>query len=282
MKTIKGQIKILNLNIFRGYHTQFHNTYKWENRRDILINFIKEQSPDIILFQECNKLQMSENMEFFMNSIPEYNYSIYYSHPNIYRSKALIIAYNPLKVFKISEVTKWLSDTPDIPSDTWTKSPENFGRIVVGNKFVKVEGNNISKDFFWIFNTHFDVNYCHIVNSIKLLPRLLSEIINDKNANVIVAGDFNTDLNSLFKEFSRYGFLCLSENLKSNDNKELKFTFVGKRDKGLLDDNELLYLDHVFGRNVTKYNVYCPLDYQFILNEYMMSDHLPIMIVANF
>ncbi|AVG47350.1 endonuclease exonuclease phosphatase [Acanthamoeba polyphaga mimivirus] len=51
---------------------------------------IESTLPDIILFQECNRLKHSENLENFMKNFPNYNYNIQYSHPNILRSRASI------------------------------------------------------------------------------------------------------------------------------------------------------------------------------------------------
>lgn len=269
-------MKLLNLNIFRGYHTQFHNKYNWKNRRNQLKEFVRVLKPDIILFQECNKLKHNESVEEFMFSIPEYNYSIYYSYPNIYRSRALIIGYNPLVVFKTNEMIRWLSDTPDIPSDSWGLPGDNYGRIIVGNKFIKVVNDKPTNDYFWIFNTHFDVNYSSIIGSIKLLPPLINEFINNDNAKVIIAGDFNTDMEILFKSFKKYGFLHQSNDLITLDDKLLRYTFIGKRDENG-DLEEFLYLDHIFGKNITKKKIYCPFSYDFIFREYTMSDHLPIV-----
>ncbi|XWV26254.1 putative endonuclease/exonuclease/phosphatase [Tupanvirus soda lake] len=268
--------KILNLNVFRGFHTQTHKTYKWEYRRDLIINLVKHIFPDIILFQECNQLQSDESMEKFMTFLPEYRYSIYYSHQNFYRSRALIIAYNPNKVFKIQEVTKWLSDTPDIPSDTWGTDGDDFGRLIVGNQFVVVNNENTNKSF-WVFNTHFDVNPTSIAKSINLVPPLVNKLSGGE-PKVIVAGDFNTDSTNLVKSFNNAGFSEYSNNFETHDYVPLNFTFVGKRnDKGILDD--FMYLDHVFGKGIDKYDVYCPYTWEYIRDEYIVSDHLPILFV---
>ncbi|XWV25005.1 putative endonuclease/exonuclease/phosphatase [Tupanvirus deep ocean] len=270
-------LKILNLNVFRGFHTQTHKIYKWEYRRDLILNLVNHVSPDIILFQECNQLQNDESMEKFMTSLPKYRYSIYYSHPNFYRSRALIIAYDPNKVFKIEEITKWLSDTPDTPSDTWGTEGDDFGRLIAGNKFVVVNDQKMTEKSFWVFNTHFDVNLTSITKSISLVPSLINKLTNNES-KVIVAGDFNIDSVNLIKSFNDAGFSEYSNNFESYDRIPLNFTFVGKRNnKGILDD--FMYLDHVFGKGIDNFDVYCPYTWQYIRDEYIVSDHLPIMFV---
>ncbi|AEQ33003.1 Exonuclease-Endonuclease-Phosphatase [Megavirus chiliensis] len=271
-------MKILNLNIFRGFHTQFHEIYNWQNRRKHIIDLIESTLPDIILFQECNRLKHSENLENFMKNFPNYNYNIQYSHPNILRSRALIIAYNPEKVFKITETTKWLSDTPDIPSIGWGLKGDDFGRIVYGCKFIEINNGNYKGDTFWIFNIHFDVDPIAIFKSIKLLPGLLNKI--EPNGKIIIAGDFNTDDEDLFENFKNNGYDCLSNNYKTTDNVRLDFSFVGKRDD-CGQFTECMYLDHVFGKNINNCNVYCPYNYEFIMQKYITSDHLPIIIESN-
>jgi len=271
-------MKLLNLNIFRGYHTQFDEKYNWDNRRDLIKKFVEETNPDIILFQECNKLKHNENMETFMTSCPTYRYSIYYSSPNIYRSKALIIAYNPEKVFKIEEQTKWLSNTPDIPTDPWGILGDNFGRIIVGNKFAKIENNILTQTYFWVFNVHFDVAFNAIQNSIKLLPNLIKNIVK-QDYPIIIGGDFNVD--DSFKNFYDNGFDKLSNNLTTLDHKSLNYTFIGKRDQyNKLNENEYLLIDFIFGKNIKIYDVQCPFEESFIENEYMMSDHLPLVCIC--
>ena len=271
-------INILNLNIFRGFHTQTDPVYKWEKRRDMLTQMVQSLKPDIILFQECNRLKEDESMEEFMRSLPEYSYCINYSHPDPYRSKALLIAYNPKRFFKMAEVTKWLSYTPDVPSDSWYNPGENYGRIIMGIKFAIVENNNITDKTIWVFNTHFDVNMSAIENSINLVPKILNAILSG-NEKYILAGDFNTNTYSLHKTFTAYGMDRLSENLTTNDNHYLKFTFIGKRDAGgSLKRENLMYLDHVFGSGIENSDVYCPYTRDQIVKEYFISDHLPIMI----
>ncbi|AEQ60577.1 endonuclease/exonuclease/phosphatase family protein [Acanthamoeba polyphaga mimivirus] len=266
-------MKVLNLNVFRGFHTQFHSVYKWENRRDLIINLIEAENPDIILFQECNKLQNTEDMEKFMEDLPNYDYVIKYSLPGVFRSRALIIAYNPNKLIKNSEIVKWFSDTPDVPSIGWGNPDDDFGRIILGCEFL--EKNSDKK--FWIFNVHFDIDIESIRKSILLLPELIDkQCLSD--SKIILAGDFNTDDKLLFDTLKNNNFDRLSQTFNTTDKVKLNVSFVGKRDDfGKLTED--LYLDHVFGREVYNYNIYCPFEYDFIINKYIVSDHLPVVII---
>lgn len=269
-------MKLLSFNIFRGYNTQFDNRYNWQKRQKNIANFINTNY-DVILLQECNRLQWSDSMEKFMaEMLPNYRYNIYYSSNNIYRSKAQIIAYNPEKLFKVEEKVKWLSDTPDISSDNWGYYNNNYGKILVANKFAKIIDGKISNEHIWIMNTHFDVDITPINNSIKIIPHIINSITNNDNTPVIVGGDFNIYSNLLFNAFNNIGYKRLSRNYVTADLTKLDFTFIGKRDQ-YNKINEYMYLDHLFGKNIKKYIVYCPFYYDTIINEYMLSDHLPIV-----
>lgn len=260
---------VLNLNIFRGFHTQFLKTcYNWNIRKIALLEFVKKMDADILLFQECNKLEYSDGVDEFMENLPEYSYTIYYSG-KIIQSRALLIAFKKDKFEKIDEGQKWLSDYPDIPSDTWTKI-DPWGRIIAYNKLKTLDGK-----YFYVFNTHFDISIRSIVKSIELLPSIIGDIVNIDDV-VLISGDFNNAYDELFDMFSLINFKCASLPMKTLDDIELNFTFIGKRNEHGYECEELL--DFIFVRNIEKYDVHIPLSSFEIEKEYVLSDHLPLFI----
>jgi endonuclease/exonuclease/phosphatase family metal-dependent hydrolase len=263
-------VTVLNLNIFRGFHTQFLKTcYNWEIRKTALLEFVKKINADVLLFQECNKLEHSTSVDEFMKNFPEYDYTIYYSG-SIIQSRALLIGFKKYKFEKISDGQKWLSDYPDVPSDTWT-DVDAWGRIIAYNKLKTLDGKE-----FYVFNTHFDISYYSIVKSIELLPSIINDIVNIDDV-VLIGGDFNNSYDRLFDMFSLINFTCASLPIKTIDNNQINFTFIGKRNKyGEYECEELL--DFIFVKNIEKYDVRVSLSSIEIEKEYVLSDHLPLFI----
>ena len=223
-------MKVLSFNVFRGYHTQFLNEYNWRNRRDGIIDFIKKINPDILLLQECNKLKYSEDIENFMINFTEYNYDIHYSSSDI-KARSQLIAYSKDTYISLETGKKWLSDTPDKESK-W--STDEFGRIITYNKLYNKKTGNI----VWVFNVHFDINIENIMKSIHLVPKIINKLVKE-NEMVIVGGDFNIDIDELNMEMEKYNFTT-EMNIKTQDNEEILFTFIGKRFYEKKDKNVIL------------------------------------------
>jgi endonuclease/exonuclease/phosphatase family metal-dependent hydrolase len=129
---------------------------------------------------------------------------------------------------------------------------------------------------FWVVNVHFSIEKIAIFNSIKLLPSLIFDVI-DENDLVIIGGDFNNCFKYMFEEFENQGIICVSENMLTKCGKAIDFTYIGERIFGQIYSNQLL--DYFFIRSTKdlKYDVTIPLTLDQIEKSYISSDHLPLV-----
>ena len=164
-------MKIMTFNIRIDVDVDGKN--KFTNRLEAIIEFINEEKPDFIGFQEVNQNMLNSLVEKLTN----YNYV---GEPRSENGE-----YNPIFYVKkypfIKTNTYWLSDTPNLPG---SKHPDAyFPRIYTT---LTVEINN---QLFEIVNTHLS----HISNlarkdGMKALIEYYKKIsIN----NFILMGDFN-------------------------------------------------------------------------------------------
>jgi len=92
------------------------------------------------------------------------------------------------RFFPVKTVKYWLSETPEIPSDSWRNG---FGRTVLGVKFYPVieEKINLNAKPVWIYVTHFGLGEKEKNECVKLIPKLIHRDVGDDHYAIV--GDFN-------------------------------------------------------------------------------------------
>ena len=170
-------LSVMTFNVRFGTANDGDNS--WEQRKDTVVNTVKEYAPDVVGAQECLDFQA----EYIADKLPEYRWfgvgreadgtgemmAVLYKHTVI----------NPLELGNF-----WLSETPDVPgSKSWATA---CTRMVTWARF----HHHASKSAFYLFNTHFDHrSEAARVGAAHLLPKRLNLLAGD--APAIVTGDFN-------------------------------------------------------------------------------------------
>ena len=191
----------------------------WDNRKEIVVNLILEQSPDLLGLQEVKGEQLSyltENMKA-------------YNHFGESRSEDPGDEHSPIffkkdKFELLESNTFWLSQTPDVPSKGWDAA---LNRIVTWGKFKESKTGKI----IFYFNTHFDhMGEQARLESVKLLKKRIKEIAGRED--YIITGDFNSDPSSKYYEElilhdTSSAFLMDVSQFNDETRRQIKGTFNG-------------------------------------------------------
>jgi endonuclease/exonuclease/phosphatase family metal-dependent hydrolase len=156
--------------------------YAWENRKELIVDQIREYKPDIIVTQEGQIHQLQ-----YLDSI--------FGHLTFFgigrkdgnaKDEYCAIFYDTSKFVVEYESTFWLSETPDTVSIGWNAM---FERICTYALFTSKANNKQ----FMIFNTHFDHFGLVARQQSAVLVHQKIEAINTENYPLILAGDFNSE-----------------------------------------------------------------------------------------
>lgn len=175
-KLDSADLNIMSFNIRYGKADDGEDS--WINRKDMVCDVIRQNSPDIIGLQEALRFQIDE----IRKQLPEYA-EIGEARDGGEKGEysAILFRNNRFDVKKSG--TFWLSDTPRYPSTSW------------GNQYLRIctwaglleKRSGIT---FYFFNTHLD----HQIQrsrerSVELIAARIQEL--KHNDPVILSGDFN-------------------------------------------------------------------------------------------
>ena len=154
----------------------------WDYRKGLLVDHIKEQSPDILCMQEVQKNQNT----YIDNSLTDYNV-IWYSRKVDNSQEGLSIAYKKDKFELISEDMFWLSPTPN-------KESKGFGAMFLRICVHAVLKNLETNDEISVYCVHLEVT--SESSRQKEIEMIVDRVKKEKTGNAsrhfIVCGDFNT------------------------------------------------------------------------------------------
>lgn len=217
MIRMKAPLKVMSFNIRRAGSTDGHNV--WDNRKELVINWLKKQKADIIGFQEL----MPEVYDCLRSALPEYQF-VGCGRTDQLDDEACAIAYLRSQAGLISEETFWLSDTPAIPGSKFTYSGYWTRVCTAAILLHRPSGKRIR-----VMNTHLDYdsdqsrtgglrviyNYIKSAERKESLPTLLMGDYNDEpgtpvmnyaaSAAPLALKDFST-LEGLKENYTYHGF----------------------------------------------------------------------------
>ncbi|WEN14261.1 endonuclease/exonuclease/phosphatase family protein [Rhodanobacter sp. AS-Z3] len=153
----------------------------WENRRDLMVQVIKAQHPDLLGTQELTE----EQGEYLAAHLPGYAW-FGQGRDGGSKGEHMGVFYRTDRLQVERSGDFWLSDTPDVPgSKTWGQP---YPRMVTWAHFRLRDGGGT----FDYFNTHFpylpeDV-HARMLSADEILQRIGKLAT---SARVILAGDFN-------------------------------------------------------------------------------------------
>ena len=173
------QLRIVTFNILHG-NAHKNNENRWENRRELVVNILRENQPDIAGLQEALRLQL----DHLRQGLGQYREIGVGRDDGKTQGEYCAILYR-LDRFDVDESgTFWLSDTPEVPgSITWGNA---CTRICTWARFIEKK----SRLAFYAFNLHLDhVSQPSREKSVVLLAKRIAG--RKRPDPFIVTGDFN-------------------------------------------------------------------------------------------
>jgi endonuclease/exonuclease/phosphatase family metal-dependent hydrolase len=159
------------------YGTADDGDNSWPKRRDLLIETIKEQDPDVLGVQECLPFQA----DYIQENLRGYRW-LGIGRELKGDGEMTAIFYRERALVPIESKHFWLSETPEAPgSKSWDSS---LPRIASWARFHHPDSGR----FVHVVNTHFD----HRGEQARLeSAKLIASIIGALEGPVILTGDFN-------------------------------------------------------------------------------------------
>ena len=247
-----------------SYNIRYDNNWdienSWKIRRNKISQILVQYSPSIIGIQEG----LLNQVQYIDSSLIDYDYVGVGRDDGKKKGEFCAIYFDSTRYVLLKNSTFWLSETPDTISVGWDAALE---RICTYGLFK----DRITKEEFWVFNTHFD--HIGVVAREKSSELILKRIdkINRQSLPVVLMGDFNSTPNSPpVKELKTE----LSDALKISLEKLQgpRGTFNGFNEDLPIEKR----IDYIF-TNDLKVLSYTHINDRLNNNRHI-SDHLPVMI----
>lgn len=249
----------LTYNVDQAVREESNPATKWSARAARVASLLRDSDAWLMNLQEMRHLDGNPAPESWLANLGSHYKSIVaYRNPTKY-SFGQATVYDTRYLFPIVTITKWLSDTPDVPSDTFldAKGATGFGSVVLFIKFAFVSEGKIITNIpsFWSVNVHFALDEDVKTKSSHKLVELLDSVCGRER--FILSGDFNLfpDLQGAdqYKILLANGMIdCSSQIHTSQENRRITGTFVGyPHDSFAAKDprNPTSALDKIFVKN---------------------------------
>ena len=247
-----------------SYNIRSDNTWdienSWKIRRNKISQILVQYSPSIIGIQEG----LLNQVQYIDSSLIDYDYVGVGRDDGKKKGEFCAIYFDTTRYVLLKNSTFWLSETPDTISVGWDAALE---RICTYGLFK----DRITKEEFWVFNTHFD--HIGVVAREKSSELILKKInkINRQSLPVILMGDFNSIPNSSpVKEIKTELSDALQISLEKLQGP--RGTFNGFNEDLPIEKR----IDYIF-TNDLKVLSYTHINDRLNNNRHI-SDHLPVMI----
>jgi len=247
-----------------SYNIRYDNNWdienSWKIRRNKISQILVQYSPSIIGIQEG----LLNQVQYIDSSLIDYDYVGVGRDDGKKKGEFCAIYFDTTRYVLLKNSTFWLSETPDTISVGWDAALE---RICTYGLFK----DRITKEEFWVFNTHFD--HIGVVAREKSSELILKRInkINHQSLPVILMGDFNSIPNSSpVKEIKTELSDALQISLEKLQGP--RGTFNGFNEDLPIEKR----IDYIF-TNDLKVLSYTHINDRLNNNRHI-SDHLPVMI----
>lgn len=256
---VKGTIKVdfdnQNLSIMtfnvRCIASSDKDECTWKNREPLICDCLQEYTPSIICLQENKKSQYA----YFKRYLKGYG-SVATCRDKTDNTECLPIFFRTDLYTLEQTQTFWLSDTPDVMSNTWDSA---YNRICT---FVILKQKQSGKKFL-VANTHLDYKS---QDTQEKSINLISERLSIFDLPIVVMGDFNCTPDSKAIKLAKQKFVDVGEGFADQDKGTVNYfkdNYPNKKIDFMMQTKDSF--------QVTKYNV---LDKKYSGN--YTSDHFPI------
>lgn len=255
------EFKVMSFNI--RYDNPADGINSWTNRQTIAYEFIHEQEPDIIGFQEVLKHQLDQ----LQSELSDYHFVGAGREDGKEKGEFVPVFYLKEKYELLASSHFWLSETPEVAgSKSWGAV---LPRIVTWLQLKDRQNGYI----FYVFNTHFSHVSAYARNeSAILLINKIKTIAGE--APVVQTGDFNAEpdermYSTITDNWKNYYQLWDSRLLPVNKKEQKLQTF-----NGFNPNTPELIIDHIFVNGF--FNVNSFTTHRIIKDGVYISDHYPI------
>jgi len=266
---------VISFNI--RYNNPGDGINQWDNRKNIVMDYLQEQSADVIGMQEVLHSQIID----LENMLGNYDYVGKGRDDGESEGEYSPIFYQKDHLILIDHSQFWLSETPhETGSVGWDAA---ITRIATWAHFQDKETGND----FYVFNTHFD----HRGNvarqkSPEVIAKMITEIAGEKP--VVVTGDFN------IRKDAEYAGLDLYENLQKVFNERaglINSQYISSVELPLYTSTLNGYqpnweeratenpIDHIYVSKHWEVDQY-RIDHQ-VKDSVFISDHWPVLVTVN-
>lgn len=114
--TAETPLTVMTFNVRYGTANDGENS--WDHRKDLVVNAIKAENPDLLGLQECLKFQA----DYIASQLPEYDH-IGVGRESNGGGERMEIFYRPSVLIPLESGNFWLSETPNVPgSRSWNSA----------------------------------------------------------------------------------------------------------------------------------------------------------------
>ncbi|NMB80375.1 MAG: endonuclease/exonuclease/phosphatase family protein [Ignavibacteria bacterium] len=261
LSVYETELKVMTFNIRYGTANDGENN--WEFRKDMVMELIRENNPDILSLQEALDFQISE----ILDELPGYSFIGVGRDDGKNKGEFSAILFAKDRFIVDTTETFWFSDTPNIAgSITWEGSlPRICSWGLLFDKF--------SKRSLYVYNVHFD--HQSQVSREKSAEMLIKKIQSGKNSlPVILTGDFNCGENNP----------AIQKIISSGLNDTYRKLFTPEQDEGTFNnfkgDRSGEKIDYIFVNGIFEI-ISAKIDYTNKEGKYP-SDHFPVTAIVKY
>ena len=174
-------VRVMSYNI--RYGTADDGDNSWSNRRELMIDQLRQQSPGVLGLQEALRFQIDE----IRSALPQYG-EVGIGRDGETAGEYSCILYDEREYDLLESGTFWLSDTPEKRSQDWGSA---CVRICT---WARLEDRETGMTFYH-YNTHLDHQSAEArLNGVRLITKRIAE--RKPGAPFVLTGDFNAAENS--------------------------------------------------------------------------------------
>ncbi|MBR1992033.1 MAG: endonuclease/exonuclease/phosphatase family protein [Bacteroidales bacterium] len=251
-------LKIISFNIRYNSCDNIDGENGWPNRKGAVAKMILEEHPAAIGLQEA----LIDQLQYLDTVLTHYRRIGVGRDDGKEAGEFMAIYYDTTRLELLSHRTRWLSETPDVPTKGWDAA---CYRTVTIARF---RDRQSGQEFLYL-NTHLDhVGKAARTEGVKLIVNSLKESSIAGNVPVVVGGDMNSTIeDKIFQRFYDANLKPARELTKKTSHVDT-YNAYGKEPSALID--------HFFVRNV-KVRQFRTLDGNYGVP--YISDHYPIEMV---
>ena len=253
-------LKLISFNIRYNSWNNIDGDNGWPYRKAAVVKMIDEEHPAAMGLQEA----LIDQLQYLDSCLPQYRRIGVGRDDGKEAGEFMAIYYDTARLELLSDTTRWLSETPEVPSKY-----EGAGcyRTVTVARF---RDRQSGKEFAYL-NTHLDhvSDYARIKGA-QVIAHTVATNLNQRDIPVIVGGDMNTtDDSSEYHPFAFFRRVGLQDARTLTDSTSHAITY------NAYGQNEGSVIDHFFVRDATVKS-FRTLDGDYGVP--YISDHYPVAV----